>query len=297
MIRVGILQTLRTAARLPELLASTTAPTATLASPWSRPNHLAPIIVGELFGAERVPMTREAAMKVPAVARSRRLICTTIPRFPLVAVDRDGEPLAEQPPFLTRSDGALSPYHRMLWTIDDLMFHGWSLWAVRRYADTGKVAAAERLPFQSWSFDSDGGILINGEPANPDEVLLIPGLDEGLLAFGDRAVRHADRLAGAADTAAETPMANLELHQTTTAPIPEPEVDRMIERWAEARRGKNGGVAYTNHAIELREHGAASEHLLIEGRNAAAVDVARAVGIPAAMIDATGQPQHCQKCE
>ncbi|MFL0579171.1 phage portal protein [Dietzia sp. 179-F 9C3 NHS] len=286
---MGIFQTLRTAARLPDLLATTTTPApVSLASPWSRPNHLQPIVAGDLFDADRLPMTREAAMKVPAVARSRRLICTTIPRFPLVAIDRDGEPLAEQPPFLTRSDGTLSPYHRLLWTIDDLLFYGWSLWAVRRYADTGKVSAAERIPRARWTFDADGHILLDGDPADPDTVLLFPGLDEGLLSYGDRAVRHADRLARAADTAAETPMANLELHQTSTAPMSDEEIDRMIARWAAARRGKNGGVAYTNHAIELREHGAASEHLLIEGRNAAAVDVARAIGIPAAMIDATG---------
>ncbi len=248
------------------------------------------MVMGDLWGlGEHVPVTREAAMKIPVVARARRLICTTIPRFPMSAIGRDGEPLADQPAFLTRSDGALSPYHRILWTVDDLMFHGWSLWAVKRYADTGKVAESERIPFQRWSFDSDGFVLLDGEPANPDEVLLIPGLDEGLLSYGDRAIRHADRLLEAADTAARTPSANLELHQTSNAPMADDDIDRLIQRWAEARTGKHGGVAYTNASIELREHGAANEHLLVEGRNAAAVDVARAAGVPAAMVDATGE--------
>ena len=285
---MGIFQTLRTAARLPDLLASSALQPAGLASPWSPSTHLAPMVLSDVFGADHLPLTREAAMKVPAVARARRLICTTVPRFPLVAVDTHGEPLDAQPPFLTRSDGVLSPYHRMVWTMDDLLFYGWSLWAVRRYADTGKVAAAERVPRHSWTFGNGGEILIDGTPANAADVLLIPGLDEGLLTYGDRAIRHADRLIAAAETAAENPSPTLELHQTSTAPMTDPEIDKMIARWAAARRGKNGGVAYTNHAIELREHKAVSEHLLIEGRNAAAVDVARAVGIPAAMIDASG---------
>lgn len=289
--RVGLIDTIRTAAKLPELLAAATptTPPATLASPWAPyPNHLHPIVVGDVFDHAPAILDRATAMKVPTVARARRLICTTIPRFPMVAVDREGEPLADQPMFLTRSDGALSPYHRVLWTVDDLLFHGWSLWAVKRYADTGKVSSAERIPFTSWGFDSDGSILLHGEPVDPDEVILIPGLDEGLLTYGADTVRHAERLIKAASTAAETPAANLELHQTTPAPMDDREIDRLIERWAAARRGKNGGVAFTNSAIEVREHGSASEHLLVEGRNAASVDVARAVGIPAAMVDATG---------
>lgn len=291
MTGVGFLDTIRTAARLPELLAasSATLPPVHLASPWAPyPNHLHPIVVGDVFDLAHQTMTRDAAMRVPTVARARRLICTTIPRFPLVAIGKDGKPLEDQPPFLTRSDGTLSAYHRVLWTVDDLMFHGWSLWAVKRYADTGKVSAAERIPFQSWSFGDEGTILIHGKTVDPAEVVLIPGLDEGLLAYGADTIRHAERLIKAAITASETPSPTLELHQTTPAPMSEEEIDRLIQRWADARRGKNGGVAFTNSAIEAKEHGAADEHLLVEGRNAASVDVARAVGIPAAMVDATG---------
>uniref|UniRef100_UPI0013CF363E phage portal protein n=1 Tax=Pseudomonas viridiflava TaxID=33069 RepID=UPI0013CF363E len=53
-----------------------------------------------------------------------------------------------------------------------------------------------------------------------------------------------------------------------------------------ARRGENGGVGYTNSAIEVKEHGAINEHLLVEGRNAAAVEIARIAGIPAVLLDA-----------
>ena len=83
--------------------------------------------------------------------------------------------------------------------------------------------------------------------------------------------------------------AYLELHQTNDVPLTDPEVDALIARWARARNGENGGVAFTSAGIEVRELGAYGEHLLIEGRNAAVVDVARAIGIPGTLLDAVTQ--------
>jgi hypothetical protein len=45
-------------------------------------------------------------------------------------------------------------------------------------------------------------------------------------------------------------------------------------------------VLWTNNAVELKTHTASAENLLIQGRNAAAVDIARMAGLPAAIIDA-----------
>ena len=67
------------------------------------------------------------------------------------------------------------------------------------------------------------------------------------------------------------------------------QIDRLIKRWSDARKGAHGGVAYTNATMEVKEHGTFSEHLLVDGRNAAAVDVARIMGVPSATIDATLQ--------
>lgn len=62
--------------------------------------------------------------------------------------------------------------------------------------------------------------------------------------------------------------------------------DALVKSWAEARRGENGGVAFANQSIEVQELGKANTDLLVQGRNAAAVDIARAAGVPAMMIDA-----------
>ena len=258
-----------------------------LASPWAspHPHHLEPFIVNDILGARVSTITRDEAVQIAPLSRARQLIVSTIPRLPIIARTVDGDD-ADVPAFLTASTGNLTPFHRMLWTIDDLFFYGWSLWAVER-DDNGEIVDAARVPYNTWRFDDDGNVTVNDVTVNRDDVILIPGVGEGILTYGRATLSEALNISRAIQKAAETPSAQIELHQTNEAPMTDEQVDRLVARWAEARRGKNGGVAFTSSGIEVREHGAAKEHLLIEGRNAVAVDIARHAGIPSTMIDAT----------
>lgn len=259
-----------------------------LASPWqsAHPHHLDSIVYNDIFGkAARRSVSRKEAVQIPALSRARLLITSTIPRLPLKAnYVETGEP-AVVPYWLTHSRGTVTPYHRMLWTIDDLFFYGWSLWSLDR-DDTGRIEAASRVPYDRWHFDDNGEVKIDDKPVWDDDVMLIPGVNEGILSYGASTLAEAIHLANAVQKAAETPSAHTELHQTNDAPMTEDEVRALINSWAAARRGENGGVAFTSAGIEVREHGAPSEHLLINARNAVSVDVARHAGIPASMVDA-----------
>lgn len=268
-------------------IARTAPATMPLASPWSgeHPHHLLPAIHSEIFGTAPRAVTRAEAVQIPALSRARQLIVATIPRLPIVATNTAGDTI-DVPAWLTASSGALSPFHRMLWTIDDLFFYGWSLWAVSRN-DAGLVTDAARVPYEMWNFDSEGRVMVGERIADDDEVILIPGIGEGILIYGAATITEAMNISRAIQKAAETPSAQIELHQTNEAPITREQVRTLVNDWAQARRGANGGVAFTSNGIEVREHGAAKEHLLIEGRNAVAVDIARHAGIPAMMIDAT----------
>lgn len=257
-----------------------------IASPWvPAPSHLESVVWADLFGVAYLPLTRAEAMSVAPMARARHLVAGTIARLPLR--DYRAETLTDpQPIWIDRSDQPTSAFHRMLWTVDDLLFYGWSLWQLERGQDNN-VLAAQRIPYEMWDFDQSGLILIGGEyPAHPELLCLIPGMHEGLLNFAKRSIRHASNLVAGADRAAETPTPNLELHQVNDAKLTDDDIAKLVAQWAAARRGVNGGVAYTNSAIEVREHGAPVEALLLDGRNAAAVDIARSCGIPAEMIDA-----------
>lgn len=257
-----------------------------IVSPLSSGDILAPVFAGLDLPSLDGAVTRDMAMAVPALARARTLICSTIAGVPLVSVDSKGDDDGRTPDYIETTYGDVSPYHRMLWTIDDLFFHGWSLWAVER-DNHGLVIDAARVPFEMWSLDQEGNVLVDGQPARADDVCLIPGISEGILTTGRSSIAQAHQLLRAAARAADNPSAQVELHQTNDAPMTEEDVDRLIARWARARAGENGGVAYTSNGIEVKEHGASSEHLLIEGRNAAAVDIARHANLPATMVDAT----------
>lgn len=285
---MGIRQVLDSVRGIPEAVAAGAAPPPVgLASPFSPGGvsaGLESVVWADVIGTEHLPITRAEAMKVPAVARSRSLIVTTVATCDLTFRAAEGE--TTPPLWAYRTDGPQSPYHRMLATADDLLFYGWSAWAIDR--DTrGNVIKAAHIPRSSWSVREDGRIIVGDHPIRSDSIALFEGFHEGVLTFGQPAISHARSLTRAAAVAAENPAAYLELHQTSGVPLTDDQIDALIARWAAARKGKNGGVAYTNASVELKEHGAFSEHLLIEGRNAAAADVARVMGVPATTIDAT----------
>ncbi|MFR9973266.1 phage portal protein [Corynebacterium striatum] len=234
-----------------------------------------------------VPAQRENAMQVPAIMRARNLICTTAALCELKAVRLDdSSELETQPSFITRTDRELSPFHRALWTADDLLFYGWSLWQVTRDYD-GQVITADRVDYSRWQFQADGTITIDGHPAAAASVILIPGIHEGILEHGGQTIREASALMRGVTRAVETPQPVTELHQTNHRVMSEQEATELKKSWIKARQAEGGGIAVTSAGIEVKHHGAADKHLLIEGRNAVATDIARLCGIPAPMIDAS----------
>lgn len=256
-------------------------------SPYDRDNHLWNFVAPDWFPTQG--MSREVAMSIPAVNRARRTIAHGVARIPLRAY-RGETPLADAPLWLDRTDGPVSPYHRMLWTVDDLFFHGISAWAVQRNT-AGLVIAADRVPFDSWAIDPEGRFVYNAPdgsqtPADPRSVIVIPGSDEGILNTSGLALSHARSLIVNASKATETPAAYINIQQTNDYDVTQEEIDQTTLNWRESRAGKNGGVAFTSAGLKIEELGAPLEHLLIEGRNAAALDVARAAGVPGVIVDA-----------
>lgn len=177
-------------------------------------------------------------MSVPAIARARRLIVGSIARCPLEA-RTEGTRAEAQPIWMVRTDSDQSPTFRMSWTIDDLLFHGWSLWGLERDRDN-RVIRADRVPYSMWSTDSEDRITINDKPVDPSEVCLIPGPDEGLLATAGSTIRHAVELQRLAQRSIDTPAAQVDLHQTSGSPLTKEQIETLIESWVTARRGKNG---------------------------------------------------------
>lgn len=277
---MGFLQKIRDLVSVPALVSGTLE--VPYASAWADPNHL--ITVGTPDFMPDVT-TRDVAMNVPAISRARRIIVSSIARCPIVVHDADG-PLPTQPDWVSRTDGPVSPYHRMIWTVDDLLFYGWSLWAVARDS-SGNVIAADHVDYRYWHFDEQGRVFFEGAIVDSDSVILIPGADTGILRY-PAAIRHAAQINTAAASAAANPVAHTELHQTGGEPITDPvKIERLIAAWNRGRNRPGGSVGFTNSSIEAKSHGSFEAHLLVEGRNAAAIDIARVCGIPAILLDAS----------
>jgi hypothetical protein len=256
-------------------------PTAIL-SPWQAAT-LTRIAWSEIFDGETDIVDRTAAMQIPAIARARSILVGVMAGLPLRAYDENGQ-VADQPEWLYRTDGPVSPWHRMAWTIDDLMFHGWSLWAVQRDGDT--VTDAARVPFEMWDVDPQTGeIRVDGKAPQASEVILIPGPFEGLIASGAVTIRGAAAIERAWVGRAQNPIPLIELHQLTDDELDDDEIDDMMASWSEARTSPTGSVGFTDNRVEVRIHGTVQTDLFETARNANVLDIARLTGIPAALLD------------
>lgn len=255
-----------------------------IASPWNQ-QDLQRIVFEDIFGSDIPLNTRASAMRIPAIARGRNLLCTAAARARLVGLKVDQQ--IPTPSWVTQAGGGQSPALRMVWTIDDLIFYGWSCWWRENGADRFPLNYT-RLNQDEWRINSDSRVEVNGVAVKDSDVTLIPGFHGGILDHGKDAIRDAKALYRNVASRVATPLPGLELHQTGGVQLTPEERSDMIAEWATARQGGNAGVAYTSKDIEAKPMAADDDgRLMIESRNAAAVDLARTIGIGASLIDAT----------
>lgn len=286
MVAVGILRALR----LTRAVVDAPGYVRDVVSPWQSGDLWPVSLPPDLYASDFLPMTRTEALAVDAISRGRDLVCTTIARAPLVALRVDAL-LDPQPAFLHATDTTTHPATRVLWTVDDLVFTGWSLW-VRENGTDGFPIRVDRVPRDRWSFDPVGRVLVDGELVDAGDVILIPGPHEGILTRNASTIRAAARLERAAAARAANPVPLVELHQTTDVAIDVTERDELLNSFGRAVTAANGGstgVAFTSYGVEARAIGANADGAasLVESRNYAAVTAARIIGLPAAMLDAT----------
>lgn len=256
-------------------------------SPWGS-GALSKVAWSDIFGSETQFISRQDAISIPAIAKARNLLVALLSGAPLVELNEDGL-ATEQSQFLQHTEGALSPWHRMAWTLDDLFFYGWSLWEVVRDKPNGeaygKIIHANRVPVEHWSVDDEGQILIDTVPVDEANVILIPGPHEGLLTIAARTARGALRLEEAWIKKARNPIPVVELHETSETGMTLDEAQAYIQAYVDAREDENGAVAFTPFNIEIKPHGEYEAALYIEGRNFVRIDIAGFAGFPAAAMD------------
>lgn len=268
-------------------------------SPASVGNDLADAIAGDVFGHDitedpNKPVTRDMAMRQPAVVRSRGVIMTLC-RYPFVAY-RGGRKLASVPAWLTRTDTETSPQERFTWLMDDVFFHSRGLLFVKRESyPNGQIADAVRIPPTEWRDHSQGkGVEIavsEGQwmllPRDSGTYLRFNGFQDGFLKIGAAVVRTGDGIQQGIAGRAKSPIPMLDLHMTEPNAMTQPEKALLRDDWVRARNNPNGAVAVTPHNLEANVLGVQDEGFLNEARNAQRIDVANLAQVPVGLIDGT----------
>lgn len=274
-------------------------------SPWAE-GSLQQILIADLLGSEladSLPLGRAEAMTVPAVAKARNLLVSTVSKFPLRALrgaagqsalsETDpGVDVTGEYPWLYRTNGVVSPHERMIYTVDDGFFHGLALWLVDRGAPAedgkvGKILNADYCPWTEWTVD-DGRIVVNNRPVDESEIILFNFPTDGILVEGRKTIRGARDTEEAWVGRMRNPIPLIELDITDPdINLTQEEIDQYVADWAFARRQVNGAVGSTPPGISINTHGEVKADLFIENRNAVRTDVGSFANVRASMLDGT----------
>lgn len=255
-------------------------PAPVIRSPWSA-NTLSTIVWSDIFDeAPRIP-SRADAMSVPAIAKGRALIVGTLARQPLAKFRRDAKVTPE--PWMYRTNTRQSPRARMLWTLDDIIFGGASLWAVQRGARDVILDAVRVLP-EEWEVDEDLSILVHGTKVSAEEVILFEGPQDGLLQIGARTIAAALAMERAWADRVEHPAPPAALTGTDpNSDLTPEEAKELTKAWDEARRA--GGTSYAPSSVKVEWPTTTAADLYVNGRNALRLDVANFLALPASLLE------------
>jgi hypothetical protein len=270
--------------RRPDYLASPA-----LLSPFAEHGTLGAYTAGQLFDsadsvADAIPLTRDSAMRIPAVSKGRNLLVSTIAGLPLLAMTKAG-PLSDdaQPTWLYRTNGIVSPYSRMAWTVDDLIFYGQSLWFLER-GSGGQIVEATWVPTSEWTI-TDGHILVNEQEVDETEVLLFDSPIQGLLGTASPTLKGAIDIERAWTGRARNPVPIMVLRLTGEGSLEDDEIIKLRDNFAKQRLDPNGSVSVLPPGVTLDVHGEVDPKLMQEGRNGIRVDVGSFLGIPPSYMD------------
>jgi hypothetical protein len=244
-----------------------------------------------------LPLSRAQAIGIPAVSKVRNLLVASIAKYPLRAIrsNADGTEtdVTTDNAWLYRTNSSVSPYERMAWTVDDLIFYGASLWLVDRGAPVDErrpIQNAEWCPQATWSIDRDENqqwaVFVDGVPIAEDRYILINSPFEGLLNIAQRTLRGARDVEDSWTGRAKNPIPLIDLHRVDDE-MDDEDVEKMVTKWATARTNPNGAIGSTPAGVEVNTYGEVDPALMIEGRNAIRTDIGSFLNVRAAMLDGT----------
>jgi hypothetical protein len=234
-----------------------------------------------LSGALAPKISRAEALQVPAVLRSRNLICTPA-ALPIHLRNKEREIVegSDAPTTLfDQIDPDIPNIVVMASTYEDLLFESASLWRVVERNYQGWPTYAEHIEHRRWGVASDG-IYIDGYPVDDENVIVFRSPNPPLLVHAARAIRTCLTLDQTASRYADDPMGLGYLTPKDGARVDESDakISGLLDKWESNRRKRVWG--YVGAALEAKTLQFNAEQIqLADQRQHAVLEIARAAGV------------------
>ena len=238
--------------------------------------------------------SRDEAMSIPTVARARNIICSTIASTMIDVWQKSTQTRIDPPRVINQPDPRVPGANVWSWIAEDLLFYGFGyLRVIDRYAEDGRVRAAERIAPSRVTIETNyhsseiTGYLIDGYKVPNEDIKVFMGMDEGLLNRAGQTLKAGAWLEKVALTYAREPAPLTVLKSSGTA-MPGDRIRAVLDAWSRARKERS--TAFLNADVVIEKLGFnPSEIQLNEARQYIALELSRAIGIPAWFLSSDPQ--------
>lgn len=266
---------------------------ANMVSPWSPGGFETTWAVDDalrgVLERSRSGVTREAALRIPAIKRAHGITCTQFAGIPFFQMDGDTR-TKDQPEWLTNSASGVAPYHRQFGAASDWFFEGWAC-----FGFTDDMTDCLHIPFGMWKLDDDGYVLVTSDlvPLRYQAILIAIPLgygENGILHDGVDTIDQAQKIDAAYQARLDNPipLTVLSLRDDMYFGYSREERASVRDEWNEGRRKNSTALKPESMKVDLP--GATVGGDLYEtGRNAVRLDLANHTGLPASILEGVRQ--------
>jgi HK97 family phage portal protein len=258
------------------------------------PYNAQQLVGGILFGTTTA--SREQFMAIPAGARARNIICSTIGSLPIQQYNHFTNEHVRPNRVIMQPDPRVAGSAIYSWLAEDLLLFGVGYGMVLdsySSTDASRIRAWTRIAPNRVFASLNGNsteieyYTVDGKRVPPfgiGSLIVFNGLDEGILNRAGRTIKAAAALEQAAEMYAKEPMPQMVLKSNGTNLTPE-RITKLLESWKISRSMRT--TAFLNADVELQALGFDPAKLqLNEARQYLALEIARASGIPASFVSA-----------
>lgn len=234
---------------------------------------------------------RKSAIQVPAVKRTRDLICGTLGSLPIELWGPTGERVFSS--LFTQPETDVPRSVTMTKTIEDMLFESVAWWQILQFGWHGYPVSVKRLDARKVEVNKDarpcpaqvrgcsGKVRVDGSHVHDPELIRFDSPNDALLIAGARAIRTCLKLDAAVDRYADEPVPTGWFTPKDDAVEPQAEeVTTLLDSWHDARQRR--ATAYIPAALDYETSAFSPQQMeLADQRRGAVLEISRVGGVDA----------------